>query len=563
MNTNQYNRYLENHNQLQDPYAQWAGTLYLPPCSCSSPDIKCSEASNTLKFDFTKFENIDIDKLINLCSFSSSNSIHNHKSFTLCQKYSLHGMRDMVTTCESKQDIVTYVKSSDLFKNQLELLRNDLKLLYPLCGTGYAFRSKHTKTQIKFHIQCVKSRYYQDFKSTNNNIKRRVCYTNKPTDNMERCPFLLNLYLDLESFDWFIKSKNQCNHQFHKPIKSTEYKIGKYQLSSSMCQEINKLHESNASSSIQQNVLMNNNNVTVPVATIFNHQNNDIDPDDATLTDAEKLLKYLQDQPDISYFALYANSVDSPLLTIPKKRTIHVTNNINIEMTGYVRVYPEQHNQTVTPHVDSFLKQTLSDIIVRNKDDGNEVRVLLTVGWARNEDLAVLRKFPEVLKMDTTFKTNKEGRPLFNIVCKDSNNKLCTVFRCLLPSEKRSIFHSILTSVLPKVLGNETCMRIKFIITDGDSQEINACRTAIQTVFKNATHMTCLWHLIHRSITQSKEIIHPKLKEILRNWLFFTATKTESKEELDYSLAHLKVCFCYTIIVFSSPYSHIFIVLFI
>ena len=64
-------------------------------------------------------------------------------------------------------------------------------------------------------------------------------------------------------------------------------------------------------------------------------------------------------------------------------------------------------------------------------------------------------------------------------------------------------------------------------------------------------------------MTQPKEIIHPKLKEILRNWLFFTATKTESKEELDYSLAHLKVCFCYTIIVFSSPYSHTFIVLFI
>ena len=177
------------------------------------------------------------------------------------------------------------------------------------------------------------------------------------------------------------------------------------------------------------------------------------------------------------------------------------------------------------------------------------MKILLTVGWARNEDIAILRKFPEVLQMDTTFKTNKEGRPLFNIVCKVSNNKLTTVFRCLLPSKKRSIFHSILSSVMPKVLGQETCMRVKFIITDGDSQEIQACQSAIYNVFKNAHHMTCLWHLIHQSISKTKVIQHPKLKEILRNWLYFTATNIESDIELSKCLSHLKVyiIYCYNL----------------
>ena len=214
-------------------------------------------------------------------------------------------------------------------------------------------------------------------------------------------------------------------------------------------------------------------------------------------TDAERLLSFLQKESDVTYFALYAKSSNTTLLSIPQTRSVSIANRNNIQMSGFVKVYQDSNLHPIAPEIDSALEETLKAIIVRHKDNGNNVKILLTVGWARNQDIAVLRKFPEVLQMDTTFKTNKEGRPLFNIVCKDSNNKLTTVFRCLLPSEKRSIFHSILTTVIPKAVGRETCERVKFIITDGDSQEIQACQSAIQTILKNATHMTCLWHLIH------------------------------------------------------------------
>ena len=146
-----------------------------------------------------------------------------------------------------------------------------------------------------------------------------------------------------------------------------------------------------------------------------------------------------------------------------------------------------------------------------------------------------------MLQMDTTFKTNKEGRPLFNVVCKDSNNKLCTVFRCLLPSEKRSIFYFILTTVIPKVLGSDTCSKVRFILTDGDSQEIDACRSAVQTVFTKATHMSCLWHLIHQSIDNTSKIRHKQLQDTMTYWLYFIATNSESTDELDSLLCHLKV----------------------
>ena len=125
MNVNEYKQFLDNHNQLQDPYVQWIGTLYLPPCTCSSSSVKFIESSNTLKFDFSKYDNIAISKLINLCNFNSPNSYHNEKNYTLCQKYFLHRMNEEVIDCSTKQDVVAYVKSSDLFKHQLDLLRND------------------------------------------------------------------------------------------------------------------------------------------------------------------------------------------------------------------------------------------------------------------------------------------------------------------------------------------------------------------------------------------------------------------------------------------------------
>ena len=199
-----------------------------------------------------------------------------------------------------------------------------------------------------------------------------------------------------------------------------------------------------------------------------------------------------------------------------------------------------------TPNIDTADRKLLKEILVREKDslydkDG-EVKVLLSCGWARNDDLAILRKFPEVVHMDTTFGTNKEGRPLFNIVVKDSNNKLCTVFRCILPSEKRCIFNAILSSALPQFLGKETCDRVQYIVTDGDSQEIEAVRSACKRVFKNAHRNVCFWHMIILGVNSKSKIKNHRLLQVLRSWLWFIATNTETDEERKSLLAHLKVC---------------------
>ena len=165
----------------------------------------------------------------------------------------------------------------------------------------------------------------------------------------------------------------------------------------------------------------------------------------------------------------------------------------------------------------------------------------MAVGWARNEDIRVLRKFPEVIKMDSTSKTNSEDRPLLNLVVKDSNNKTCTIMRCLLPSEKTTIFDTILCNIIPNVIGKSTCSRVKLVITDADSQEMEACQNACKKVFTNAKHTTCLWHMIYRGIDKTSVIHTPRLQYVLKKWLFYIATNIESIQERDDLIHYLKI----------------------
>ena len=223
----------------------------------------------------------------------------------------------------------------------------------------------------------------------------------------------------------------------------------------------------------------------------------------------------------------------------------------NLQISGIITTADSIHScvptkQMFKTSLDSAERKLLRDIIVKEKDGmydkTGEVKVLLACGWSQNDDIAVLRKFPEVLHMDSTFKTNKESRPLFNIVVKDANNQLRTVFRCLLPSEKQCMFDTILCSVLPNLLGKETCRRVQYIVTDGDSQEINAVRNACKTVFPNANQNTCLWHMIILGVNAKSKITNDRLRKVIRAWLWYTATNSETHDERKALIAHLKVC---------------------
>ena len=102
---------------------------------------------------------------------------------------------------------------------------------------------------------------------------------------------------------------------------------------------------------------------------------------------------------------------------------------------------------------------------------------------------------------------------------------------CLLPSEKTSIFYTILCNLIPTVIGKSTCEKVKLVIIDADSQEMKACQNACKKVFIHAKHTTCLWNMIYCGIDKTSIIHTPRLQYVLKKWLFFIATHIESIQE--------------------------------
>ena len=503
----EYTEFLQCHKALNDIESnkQWKGSLYLPPCACHT-STSCTQSSITTQFDFTSFSDIEVPKLINLCNYIDSTcESFTEKSIVLCKKYSLHSLKETIVSASTQRNKVTLIKESNEYKLKKKLLQDDMRLLFPLSGSNFTFKSRDKDTSIKFQISCSKKTYDNRCKNKSSTGITHNCETSKPLHKHEACNFCLNIFLDIYTLDWFMKWVGNITHEHHNPKSLDISTIGQSQLSESMIKEINKLNKCNVSSAIQQNVLMMNKDVSVPIMAILNKHYSENRDNGIKKTDFEELLDILKQKKHITYFVMYADSTSTPLLTISKQRHANRANRNNVALSGYVSLY--NHAQTsITPRIDSSQQKVLKQMLVRDENT-HKLKVVLAIGWARDDDLISFRKCPETIKLDCTFNTNREGRPLFNFVAKDANSKLYTVMRCLLPSEKSAVCNTIITSVLPKIFGQKTCDRIHFVITDGDAQEIKACQNACRNVFKNAPHVNCMWHLIHNNISKSKSYL--------------------------------------------------------
>ena len=109
--------------------------------------------------------------------------------------------------------------------------------------------------------------------------------------------------------------------------------------------------------------------------------------------------------------------------------------------------------------------------------------------------------FPEVLFADVVHGTNREKRPLLQVCGKDAHGESFVVLQCFMPSKKQWIFLWCFTSAMVKLFGPELLHRVQVVITDGDTQEINAFEDAIASLFVNAKMRRCFWHLLNRSLT--------------------------------------------------------------
>ena len=158
---------------------------------------------------------------------------------------------------------------------------------------------------------------------------------------------------------------------------------------------------------------------------------------------------------------------------------------------------PDDFASSLPPH-----ERVLMEAFVAKHRSSREVPVqrdmFLAVVWMTTAERSLFRKFPHVVKLDVTFKTNSRGIPFLTVTGKTSDNEIFTILRCFVPNEQAWIFRWLLLTALPVILGKDI-QRIRMIISDGDSQEITQINNLIDCLKTKARRQRCAWHVDNRS----------------------------------------------------------------
>jgi hypothetical protein len=125
--------------------------------------------------------------------------------------------------------------------------------------------------------------------------------------------------------------------------------------------------------------------------------------------------------------------------------------------------------------------------------------------FAHPKSVCLLNTFPTVLLMDFTYKTNKYGMPLFEIVGETSCEETYSVGFAFMSNEKEDNFTWVLQICMGHLRSKE--VKLKVVVTDRDA----ALMSAAATVFPESAHLVCYFH-VKKNMTQMMKP-HCKIKD--------------------------------------------------
>lgn len=162
----------------------------------------------------------------------------------------------------------------------------------------------------------------------------------------------------------------------------------------------------------------------------------------------------------------------------------------------------------------------------------NEDGIVTDLFWSPPKSGEMLRAFPRLLLMDSTYKTNRYHYPLLQIVGVTSTELTFSAAFALMESEKEANY----TWVLEKLKGiMDPDVVPAVIVTDRELALMNA----ISKVFPHATHLLCRWHISKNIFANCKKMFDAKKwEEFILSWNVLVIS--ESVAQYDECLSNLK-----------------------
>ncbi|GFS23243.1 zinc finger SWIM domain-containing protein 3 [Elysia marginata] len=210
----------------------------------------------------------------------------------------------------------------------------------------------------------------------------------------------------------------------------------------------------------------------------------------------------------------YSQEYQVKRLTQPQKESLKEIVELNPRNENLMRMVNNKFQKAYTLTEVRYLKHQLSsgrqaDVMVdllNNLEDLQQygkVKVVVSqngsnnmldiVAFSTNHMIDIFAKYPEVIYMDGTYKNNKSGFPLYQIMIEDGSGKGRAVFYAFVRQENGDLLSSMLR-IFVNFMGTST-EKTAYAMTDKDPNEINAITQAMPHV----STMLCAFH-VHKAM---------------------------------------------------------------
>ncbi|XP_057439852.1 protein FAR1-RELATED SEQUENCE 5-like [Lotus japonicus] len=163
------------------------------------------------------------------------------------------------------------------------------------------------------------------------------------------------------------------------------------------------------------------------------------------------------------------------------------------------------------------LKENDPDLMWKHtsNEEGRLDKLFWSDGCSRDNYLL----FGDVLAFDATYKKNKYKRPLVIFSGVNHHNQTIIFAAALVSNEKEETYVWLLHNLLDAMRGKAPVS----VITDGDP----AMKNAIKSVFPNAHHRLCAWHLLRNAVSNVAE---PKFVQMFSRCMLWDLEIVEFEE---------------------------------
>ena len=320
---------------------------------------------------------------------------------------------------------------------------------------------EHQLTSIKGRSRCANNSYAN---TTQQSIAEegpvRKSTRKRPINNESRCMFKFSIICASTDDNWYLMSYQPRSNgtTFH----SNHHKVSPYHLCTHLKSiddtiriKVKELIENGLRNNMIVNNLKSAHSVDINANQIQNIREDSINEvlnvDEKNYkSSVDRLLSLFNKMSDVS-FVYMMHTITSGFVTFHKTKgecNPQKINNQN-DKDSYGNLTNEDTNC-----IETWRKQLKI---------GDEDKILVAFAWCHDDEKRKMLMFPEFWATDMTFGLNIERRQLLTVAGVDGNCKSFTGLRVWMPSKQRVAYQWALSTALPVLVGETTCLRNKVI----------------------------------------------------------------------------------------------------